>query len=107
MSTVQRLQEQALQCWEIKLVRVRGRRQDDEGVATDEEDSGGLRHGPPVGWSLGVRPGDAVEGKGPQMRPQQRLGRRLEEVAQAVGGGYCRLQMPLKLARRQGDSGWP
>ena len=30
--------------------------------------------------------------------PQRRLGRRLEEVAQAVGGGYCRLQMPLRLA---------
>ena len=27
-----------------------------------------------------------------------RLGRRLEEVVKAVGGGYCRLQMPLKLA---------
>ena len=38
---------------------------------------------------------DALEGKGPQ-RPQRRLGRRLEEVA--VQGGYCRLQMPLKLA---------
>ena len=32
------------------------------------------------------------------MRPQKRLGRRLEEAAKAVGGGYCRLQMPLKLA---------
>ena len=42
--------------------------------------------------------GDALEGKGPQRRPQQRLDRRLEEVAQAVGGGYCRLQMPLRLA---------
>ena len=31
-------------------------------------------------------------------RPQRRLGRRLEEVAKAVGGGYCRLQMPLELA---------
>ena len=41
---------------------------------------------------------DALEGKGPQRRPQKRLGRRLEEVAKAVGGGYCRLQMPLKLA---------
>ena len=30
-------------------------------------------------------------------RPQQRLDRRLEEVAKAVGGGYQRLQMPLKL----------
>ena len=34
---------------------------------------------------------DVLEGKG-------RLDRRLEEVAEAVGGGYCRLQMPLKLA---------
>ena len=42
--------------------------------------------------------GDAPEGKGPQRRPQRRLGRRLEEVAKAVGGGYCRLQMPLRLA---------
>ena len=42
--------------------------------------------------------GDASEGKGPQRRPQQRLGRRLEEVAEAVGGGYCRLRMPLRLA---------
>ena len=36
--------------------------------------------------------------KGPQRRPQRRLGRRLEGVAKAVAGGYCRLQMPLKLA---------
>ena len=41
---------------------------------------------------------DAVEGKGPRRRPQKRLDRRLEEVAKAVGGGYCRLQMPLRLA---------
>ena len=38
---------------------------------------------------------DALEGKG---WPQRRFGRRLEEVAKAVGGGYCRLHMPLKLA---------
>ena len=30
--------------------------------------------------------------------PEAVFGRRLEGVAQAVGGGYCRLQMPLKLA---------
>ena len=41
---------------------------------------------------------DASEGKGAQRRPQRRLGRRLEEVAKAVGGGYCRLQMPRSLA---------
>ena len=38
---------------------------------------------------------DALEGKGPQRRPQKRLDRRLEEVAKAVWGGYCRLQMHL------------
>ena len=47
------------------------------------------------GWGVGR---DALEGKAPQRRPQKRLGRRLEEVAKAGGGGYCRLQMPLKLA---------
>ena len=39
---------------------------------------------------------DALEGKGPQRRPQKRLDMRLEEVAKAVGGRYCRLQMPLR-----------
>eukprot|EP00670_Eutreptiella_braarudii_P029699 CAMPEP_0174378998 /NCGR_PEP_ID=MMETSP0811_2-20130205/122418_1 /TAXON_ID=73025 ORGANISM="Eutreptiella gymnastica-like, Strain CCMP1594" /NCGR_SAMPLE_ID=MMETSP0811_2 /ASSEMBLY_ACC=CAM_ASM_000667 /LENGTH=75 /DNA_ID=CAMNT_0015531387 /DNA_START=556 /DNA_END=781 /DNA_ORIENTATION=+ len=34
-----------------------------------------------------------LEGKGPQRRSQQQLHRWLEEVANAVGGGYCRLQM--------------
>ena len=43
-------------------------------------------------------PRDAIEGKGPQRRPQKRLNGRLEEVAKAVGGGYCRLHMLLKLA---------
>ena len=41
---------------------------------------------------------DASEGKGPQRRPQRRLDRRLEGVAKPDGAGYCRLQMPLKLA---------
>ena len=41
---------------------------------------------------------DASEGKGPQRRSQRRVDRRLEEVAKAVGGGYYRLQMPLRLA---------
>ena len=42
---------------------------------------------------------DALEGKGPNRLPhRKRFGRRLEEVAKAVGGGYCRLQMPLRLA---------
>ena len=41
---------------------------------------------------------DAFEGEGPQRRSQRRLGRRLEEVAKAVGGGYYRLQMPLRQA---------
>ena len=42
-------------------------------------------------------PTDALEGKGPQRRPHKRLGRRLEEVAKAVGAGYCWLQMPSRL----------
>ena len=41
---------------------------------------------------------DALDGNGPKRRPQKRLDRRLEEVAKAVGGGYCRLQMPLSMA---------
>ena len=40
----------------------------------------------------------ASEGKGLQRRPQRRSDRRLEEVAIEVWGGYCRLQMPLRLA---------
>ena len=32
-------------------------------------------------------PRDASEGKGPQRQPQKLLDRRLEEVAEAVGGG--------------------
>ena len=51
-----------------------------------------------AGFSRGGSPRDAVEGEGPQRRPQRRLGRRLEEVAEAVGGGYCRLETPLKPA---------
>ena len=39
-----------------------------------------------------------------QKRLGRRLDRRLEEVAEAVGGGYWRLQMPLTL--HEGDSGW-
>ena len=41
---------------------------------------------------------DALEGQGPHGRPQKRLDRWLKEVAEAVGGGYCWLQMPLTLA---------
>ena len=53
-------------------------------------------------WA-GVMEGCGWEGgrgalEGPQRRPQRRLGRRLEEVAKAVGGGYCRLQTPVRLA---------
>ena len=39
----------------------------------------------------GGRGREALEGKGPQRRPQRRFYRRLEEVAEAVGGSYkCR-----------------
>ena len=53
---------------------------------------------PPLQGRQWVAGTDALEGEGPQRRPQGRFDRRLEEVAEAVGGGYCRLQMPLKLA---------
>ena len=75
------------------------------------------RREPPCAWAAGTvmcathraKCRDALEGKGPRRRPQQRLDMRLEEVAEAVGGGYCWLQMPLRLeagiCRRQ-DNGW-
>ena len=43
-------------------------------------------------------PHRCIRREGPQRRPQKRLDRPLGEVAQAVGGGYCRLQKPLTLA---------
>ena len=59
----------------------------------------------PLGWNVRCAGplihrggGGALEGKGPQRPPQERLGPRLEVVAKAVGGGYCRLRMPLKPA---------
>ena len=54
----------------------------------------------PLGTHAALSPTvrDALQGKGPHRQPQKRLGRRLEEVAKAVGGGYCRTQMPSKLA---------
>ena len=48
--------------------------------------------------ACGGRGRGALQGQGPQRRPQKRLDRWLEGVAKAVGGGYCRLQMPLRLA---------
>ena len=39
--------------------------------------------------------GGKLEGKAPRWQPQKQLDRRLEEFAKAVGGGCCRLQMPL------------
>ena len=43
-------------------------------------------------------PMDASEWTAPPRPPRRRPDRRLEEVAKAVGGGYRRLQTPLKLA---------
>ena len=52
-----------------------------------------------ISWGVGgVGGSDALAGTRPQRGAQKRLGRRLEAVAKAVGGGYCRIQMPLKLA---------
>ena len=56
------------------------------------------RHGGAMVQLVSPSPRDAVEGKGPQRRPQRRSDRRLVEIPKAVGGGYMRLQMPLKPA---------
>ena len=58
----------------------------------------------PGGWEKWPKNGsnpparDALEGEGPQRRPQKPLDRRSEEVSKAVGGGYCQLEMSLRLA---------
>ena len=62
------------------------------------------------GWASEGRAGDASEGKG----PQRRLDRRLEGLAEAVGGacrgGWGRLLSVTNAIGpgtcRQGDSGW-
>ena len=62
-------------------------------------DVAGRRHGVSV-WGgeggEGVMGRDAVEGKGPRRPPQRRSDRRLEEVAEAVGGGFCRLKIAIE-----------
>ena len=54
----------------------------------------------PHPWVLNLYPEsrEASEGKQPVICSQKWSGRPLEEVANAFGGGCCRLQMPLKLA---------
>ena len=46
-----------------------------------------------------------LKGKGPQRRPQRRLGRRLEEVAKAVGGRLLSVTNAVEAGAtcRQGD----
>ena len=52
-------------------------------------------------------PRDALEGKGPQRRPQKRGDRRLEEVAKAVGGPLLSVTNAVEAGTwRQRDSGW-
>ena len=52
-------------------------------------------------------PRDAFDGKGPQRRPQQRLGRRLDEANEAVGGRLLSVSNAVEPGTwRQGDSGW-
>ena len=51
----------------------------------------------PVRRAASAHEGPAPEGAlpGVHQKAQRRLDRRLEEVAKVVGGGYCRLQVPL------------
>ena len=53
---------------------------------------GSPQHSLSLSHSAALR--DALGGKGPQRRSQERRGRRLEKAV----GGYCQLQIPLKLA---------
>ena len=55
-----------------------------------------------VPWPL--VPGVHQKGKGFRGCPRSGWDRRLEEVAKAVGGGYCRLQMPLRPALAVGET---
>ena len=73
---------------------------EDNGLQQGIAEGGGRRGAPQrlKEYASGGEGRDALEGKGPQRQPQRRIGRRLEEVAKAVGGGYCWLQMPLRLA---------
>ena len=72
-----------------------------------------------VGDHHGTRPGlclviggggggrGAFKAKGPQRWPQKRFGRRLEEVAEAVGGRLLSVTNAIEAGTcRQGDSGW-
>ena len=53
---------------------------------------------PPPLFKFVPAPRHALEGRAPQRQPEERVDGRLQAVAKAVGGGYCRLQMPLRLA---------
>ena len=61
----------------------------------------------PVHDGSSLSPRDAVEGKGPQRRPQQQLDRRLEEVCQSGWGRLLSVTNAIEAGPcRQGDSGW-
>ena len=45
-----------------------------------------------------ARSNGCIRREGTSEPARKRLDRRLEEVAEAVGGGNCRLQMPVRLA---------
>ena len=63
-------------------------------VRSRQQGPGGGPPPPPPPPHPNCRTQGCIRREGPQRRPQ----RRLEEVAKSVGGGYCRLQMPLRLA---------
>ena len=56
-----------------------------------------------VGRWLRVESTDALEGKGPQRRSQKPLDRRLEEVAQAVGGRLLSVTNAIEAGTWQRD----
>ena len=59
------------------------------------------------GLLRGPGPRDALKGQGPPRQPHKRLDRRLEEVAEAVGGRLLSVTSAIEAGTwRQGDSGW-
>ena len=70
----------------------------EKGACSADSDLGGRGR---FGLGGGGDPGEGIQGcirrKGTSETAPGAVRQRLEEVAEAVGGGYCRLQMPLKL----------
>ena len=58
-------------------------------------------------WHEAFNPRDALDGKGSQRWPQKRVDRRLEEVAEAVGGWLLSVTNAIEAGTlHEGNSSW-